>query len=106
MNVEKLVEWELAGETEALGKPEPQYRFVHHNSHIIWPGIEPEPPMWKAGDLQPELCMALTYKWYYTKLQFYGYVLRYVGHVFNIFKEHRKLMQNFTYKTSKDESRM
>jgi hypothetical protein len=29
MNVEQLVEWELAGETEVLGEILPQGHFVH-----------------------------------------------------------------------------
>jgi hypothetical protein len=27
-----------------------QYHCVHHKSHIDWPGREPGPPRWKAGD--------------------------------------------------------
>jgi hypothetical protein len=50
MNVEKSMEWELAGETEVLGENLPQYHFVHHKSHMTWPGLEPEPPQWEAGD--------------------------------------------------------
>jgi hypothetical protein len=34
MSVEQSVEL-LAGETEALGENLPQYRFVHHKSHMI-----------------------------------------------------------------------
>jgi hypothetical protein len=36
MSVEQSVEWELAEETEILD-------FVHHKSHMTWPGLEPKP---------------------------------------------------------------
>jgi hypothetical protein len=39
--VEKLVEWRFAGETEALRKDLPQRQFVHHKSHILYPGLNP-----------------------------------------------------------------
>jgi hypothetical protein len=39
--VEQLVEWRLAGETEVLGENVPQCYFVHHKSHMTWPGYEP-----------------------------------------------------------------
>jgi hypothetical protein len=48
MMMEKLVEW-LAGETEVLGENLPQYRFVHHEPHML-PGCEPRPPRWEASD--------------------------------------------------------
>jgi hypothetical protein len=37
--VEQLVDWRLAGETEVLGE-----NFVHHESHVTLPGLEPGPP--------------------------------------------------------------
>jgi hypothetical protein len=44
MSMEHLVQWELAGETEVLGENLPKLHFVHHKSHMTWPGIEPGPP--------------------------------------------------------------
>jgi hypothetical protein len=35
----------LAAETEILGKNLPQCYFVHHNSNMTLPGLEPEPPL-------------------------------------------------------------
>jgi hypothetical protein len=48
--VEQLVEWRLAGETEVLGENQPQRHFVHHESHMTRPGLEPGPPRWEASD--------------------------------------------------------
>jgi hypothetical protein len=47
--MEKLVEWELAGETEVLEESLPQYLFIH-NSNMIGPGIELRLQRWEAGD--------------------------------------------------------
>jgi hypothetical protein len=49
MGVEQLLEC-LAGETEVLGEYLFHCRFVHHKSHMTWPGIEPGLPLWEDGD--------------------------------------------------------
>jgi hypothetical protein len=50
MSVEQSVDWELAGETEVLRENLVQCPFVHHKSHMTWPGLEPGPPGWEAGN--------------------------------------------------------
>jgi hypothetical protein len=49
MNVEQSVKC-LAGETKVFVKYLPQYRFIHHKSHMTSPGLEPRPLLWEAGD--------------------------------------------------------
>jgi hypothetical protein len=55
MRAEQSVEEELAGETEVLGGNMSHRYFVHHKSHMTWPGIKHGMPLWEAGDYQPEL---------------------------------------------------
>jgi hypothetical protein len=50
MNIEQLVEWELAEESEVLGKNVLQYHFSYHKSNITWPVIELGMPHWEAED--------------------------------------------------------
>jgi hypothetical protein len=48
------------------GKNLPQCDFVHNKLHMYWPGIEPGPPRWEAGDLPPEPwhgLLSTLYKW-------------------------------------------
>jgi hypothetical protein len=53
VNVEQLVEWELAGEIEVLKETPCQCNFVHYNSHVIWPEIELGQSWWGSLLLQP-----------------------------------------------------
>jgi hypothetical protein len=48
-NIEHLVEWKFAGETEVLGENSPQYYIVHDKSQTTWHGIDPRPPQLEAG---------------------------------------------------------
>jgi hypothetical protein len=41
MMMEKLVEWWLAGETEALGENLPQCHLPHHKPHMLLPDMNP-----------------------------------------------------------------
>jgi hypothetical protein len=59
MSVDQSVEWELAGEAEVFGGDVPQCNFVHHKSHMTWPGLEHGQPRWEAGDQPPELWQGL-----------------------------------------------
>jgi hypothetical protein len=54
MSVEQRVEW-LERETVVLGGNLAQCRFVHHKSHMTWPGIEFGVERWKACDQPPRL---------------------------------------------------
>jgi hypothetical protein len=46
MNIEQLVKWEFAEETEVLREISPDFHFIH----MTWPGSEPELSLWEAGD--------------------------------------------------------
>jgi hypothetical protein len=50
ISVEQLVERELAGEAEVLGKKLPQNHFIQYKSHGTWHGFDPEPRRWEDGD--------------------------------------------------------
>jgi hypothetical protein len=49
MSVELSVQF-FAGGTEATEENLPQYRFVHHKSHMTSSGIDAGQPRWDAGD--------------------------------------------------------
>jgi hypothetical protein len=42
------------GKPKYSGKNLSQCHFIHHKSHMDWPGIEPRPPRWEAGNYPPE----------------------------------------------------
>lgn len=39
----------MAGEIEVLSESLPQCQFVHHESHMALPGVEPGSPRWETG---------------------------------------------------------
>jgi hypothetical protein len=39
----------------APDEDEEEFFFVHDKSHMSWPGFEPGPSLWEAGDYSPEL---------------------------------------------------
>jgi hypothetical protein len=54
MSVEQSVEC-LAGETAVLEENLPQFRSVHHKSHMKSPKLEPGPQRWEASNKLPKL---------------------------------------------------
>jgi hypothetical protein len=46
-----LVEWS-AGETEVLWENLPQCYFVHHSSHMTWPGAKPARHGWNPATIR------------------------------------------------------
>jgi hypothetical protein len=44
------VEWELTGETKVLRENLLQRHYIHQKSHMTWPGLQPGPPQWEAGN--------------------------------------------------------
>jgi hypothetical protein len=50
MDVERLGEWELAGETKVFGANLLQFHIVHQKSQMTYPGIEHGQPPSEASD--------------------------------------------------------
>jgi hypothetical protein len=65
MYVKQSVEWELAGETEVLGENLSQCHFVHHKSHMTWPGLEPGRRSGKGATNRLSYGTALTFTYFW-----------------------------------------
>lgn len=49
MNMEQLLEWELAGGTKVSRENLFHWHFIHHESYMTQAGIEPRLPQWEAS---------------------------------------------------------
>jgi hypothetical protein len=56
MNVEQLMEWDLAWETEVLEENLFHCHFFHHKSHMTWPGTQSRQIWWETRRQFSELC--------------------------------------------------
>jgi hypothetical protein len=58
------VEWYIdRGKPKNSERNLSQCHLVHQKSHMDWPGLEPGPPRWEAGDQRPEPKNEMLRKW-------------------------------------------